>query len=61
MVAGNAQAKREESPGFWEIWRRVTPGGREPTDSATESKPLFNTVLQNRSKLACAGKAKPEK
>ena len=30
--------KREESPGFTERRCQVTPGGREPTDSATESK-----------------------
>ena len=27
---------REESPGFTEIWCRVIPGGRGPTESAAE-------------------------
>ncbi len=29
----------EESPGSTEAWRRVTPGGGDPRDSATENKP----------------------
>ncbi len=37
MTAG-AQAL-EESPGSTEIWCRVTPGGGDPRDSATENKP----------------------
>ena len=37
MTAG-AQAL-EESPGSTESWCRVTPGGGDPRDSATENKP----------------------
>ena len=29
----------EESPGSTETWRRVTPGGGDPRDSATEIRP----------------------
>jgi len=29
----------EESPGSTEAWCRVTPGGGDPRDSATEIKP----------------------
>ena len=36
---GNAAARREESPGSTETRCRVTPGGGDPRESATESKP----------------------
>jgi hypothetical protein len=34
------ERQREESPGSSETRRRVTPGGGDPRESATEIKPL---------------------
>src|SRR5499426_2838175 len=39
MATLHASARREESPGSTETRCRVTPGGGDPRESATESKP----------------------
>ena len=40
-MAALGQAPREESPGSMETRCRVTPGGGDPRESATESSPPF--------------------
>jgi len=38
-LAVSSEIAGEESPGSTEAWRRATPGGGNPRDSATEIKP----------------------
>ncbi len=54
MIAG-AQVRAgglEESPGSTERRRRVTPGGGDPRDSATESKPPTRPRPRDRAAAA---------
>jgi hypothetical protein len=47
----------EESPGSTETWRRVTPAGGDPRDSATESKP----PLRGAVRVKGCGKSAPRR
>ena len=49
----------EESPGSTETWCRVTPGGGDPRESATESRPPVRSRLPARVK-GC-GKSAPRR
>ena len=57
MTAGLLHGRREESPGSMEIRCRVTPGGGDPRDSATENKPPAGANRQARVKRC--GKSAP--
>jgi len=49
----------EESPGFTGIWHRVTPGGGNPRESATESKPPAHAERRLRARVKGCGKSAP--
>ena len=45
MKLNEVRRRREESPGFMKTRCRITSGGREPMESATENKPLLKSII----------------
>jgi hypothetical protein len=58
----SADARREESPGSTEVRCRVTPGGGDPRESATESTPPTCLGLARRAvRVKRCGKSAPRR
>ena len=60
MVAFDIKFTREESPGSTETRCRVIPGGGDPRESATESKPpVKNDLVLRLARVKGCGKSAP--
>ena len=59
LPVASVSAGREESPGSLEARCRITSGGGDPRDSATESKPPCEAFGRRRVRVKGCGKSAP--